>query len=86
MRGALGEIATRIDKGFSFEIRPGLPEPAKDGEDPKQAAEREIQQQQYNEITAKQSTIQYLKTEGEPILRLPGLPAVDHETKKKAAG
>ncbi|MGN6115244.1 MAG: hypothetical protein ACTHN2_06970 [Nitrobacter sp.] len=83
MRGALGEIATRIDKGFSFEIRPALSAPNEE-EGSKEADARKLQQQQYAEIASKQTTLQYLKMEGDPILTLPGLP--EAEAKKKANG
>jgi hypothetical protein len=76
MRGALGEIATRIDKGFSFEIRPALPkqEAGVSEEGAEAAKAREIKQQQFAEIAAQQTTLKYLKTDGQPILSLPGLP------------
>jgi len=73
MRGALGEIATRIDKGFSFEIRPGKVSPA-DDKDSGSAETQKLRTQQFAEISSVQEKLQYLKSDGSPVLKLSGLP------------
>lgn len=79
MTGALGEIASRIDKGFSFEIRAAKPAALKNGEEETQDAQaaRSLVENQYSEIIAQQPSLQFLKTDGPPILSLPGLPEGD---------
>ncbi len=77
MCGALGEVASRIDKGFSFEIRTGALTEAPENEDKKSAAARKIRADHQAAIAAKQPSLEYIKTSGPPILSLPGLPQAD---------
>lgn len=79
LQGALGEIATRIDEGYGFEIRLGSPKINKDNkeQDPEAARMQAVRAEQFAEISSKQQSLQYLKTEGAPILTLAGLPSDD---------
>lgn len=85
VRGAMEEIAVKIDKGFNFEIRPGAPKPPQKGVEESEAiiADRNAMQQRTAELSGLQRQLQYLKTDGSPILSLPGL--ADEETKARSA-
>ncbi len=75
LRTTLNQIANRIDRGYNIEVRvQELPTDAKEEE---AAAVKE----DVTAIQAATKTLQFLKLEGDPILRLP--EASDDEKKKK---
>ena len=69
MKHSLHKIAIRIDRGFNISITANPPPESDAGEanDPAKVAER----QAYERIQAAQESLKFIKTEGEPLLKLP---------------
>ncbi len=63
VRISLNKIANRIDQGFNFEVRIGIPENEVDDEDE--------QDQDILEIKDASRSLQFMKLEGSPVLSLP---------------
>lgn len=86
LTGALGEIASRIDHGFSFEVRASKTVKPKDGEEesPAEAEARQVIDQTTEEIASRQDDLKYLRVNGSPILSLPGLAEVDGKSRQPA--
>jgi len=64
VRISLSKIANRIDRGFNFEIRI---EPIKDTGDEEEQVE---ESKEFKEINEASKTLQFMKLEGQPILKL----------------
>ena len=78
VRISLNKIANRIDHGFNFEVRIEIPK--------KKADEKESEKES-KEITAIKTaseSLQFIKTEGEPILSLPENGDTKKDDSKKA--
>ncbi|MCI5146760.1 MAG: hypothetical protein D3923_14850 [Candidatus Electrothrix sp. AR3] len=70
---SLNKIANRVDRGYNFEVR--VNEPPYHEEDEKSENDEEIKKiaAQYFEIQSSSKMMQFLKTEIDPILKLPEL-------------
>jgi len=69
LRLVLNQIATRIDRGFNIEVRMAEPERASE-QDGTSDAETDKLFEQYAKIQDATKSMQFLRLEGEPILRL----------------
>lgn len=67
---SLNKIANRIDQGYNFEVRVNEP-PVQEIDEESENNEEFNELAQFREIKSNSEIMQFLKTEGEPILRLP---------------
>jgi hypothetical protein len=78
IEGALEAIAIRIDKGYDFEVRAEPSKPA--GTNPEPSSGQIKQEERLRQIKDGQAALNFIRTDGEPILSLPGkLPVEESE-------
>lgn len=71
LRYALNKISNRIDCGFNFEIRMQAPVQDEADREDEDSDDYELSEKHYKDIAAAAKTLQFLKLEGDSILRLP---------------